>query len=75
MNMIDTAVLWVACGWIGLAVVAVIQLALWLVIAAVGKMLLKRLLRVYHLTVLAYWLDRLEREGLRTFQRPDEERK
>jgi hypothetical protein len=71
--MIDTAVLWVACGWIVLAVVAALQVALWLVVAAAGKEQYRKLRRVYHLHVLGYWLRRLEREGQRTFQRPENE--
>lgn len=71
--MIDTAVLWVACGWIGLVVVAMVQLALWMMVAAVGREQFRKLRRVYHLQVLSYWLGRLEREGHRTFQRPEDE--
>lgn len=71
--MIDTAVFWVACGWIGLVVVAAVQFALWWVVAVFGKAQFIRLRRVYHLHVLGYWLRRLEREGQRTFQRPDED--
>lgn len=64
---------WTVYGWIGLVLVAMLQLVLWVVCALVGKALFKRLLRIYHLTVISYWLGRLERKGVRRFQRPDED--
>lgn len=63
---------WTAYGWIGWSLVAGLQAVAWLLSGFVGNRLFRRLVRVYHLTVLGYWLDRLEREGLRTFQRADD---
>jgi hypothetical protein len=61
--------IWTVYGWIGWALVTVLQLAAWGVSTVVGKKLFRRLIRIYHLSVLSYWLDRLEKEGRRTFQR------
>ena len=35
----------------------------------VGHKTFKSLRRVYHLTVIGYWLDRLEREGTHVFKK------
>ena len=37
-----------------------------------GASLFKDLLRVYHLRVIAYWLDRLEKVGVREFERAEQ---
>lgn len=39
------------------------------VAAVVGQETFKRLRRVYHIAVIGYWLDRLEREGTHVFQK------
>lgn len=59
-------------AFIGWAVVALVMLALWVIAGYVGRLLFKRLRRVYSLLVIGYWLDRFEREGLRTFERADD---
>ena len=43
--------------------------ATWLV----GKSLWKRLIRIYHFTVIIYWLDRLEKGGWREFKKAEQE--
>lgn len=63
--------IWTVYGWIGWALVFALQVVAWFGSALVGKALFRRLLRIYHLTVISYWLNRLEKEGRRTFQRPD----
>lgn len=60
-----------AYAWIGWVITMTIQVVLWYVLGLLGEITFKRLRRVYHLTVICYWLDRFEREGHRTFQRPD----
>lgn len=63
--------IWTVYGWIGWALVLVLQIVAWLVCGLIGRKLFSRLRRIYHLTVISYWLNRLEKEGGRTFQRPD----
>lgn len=58
---------------IGLAVVAALLGLGWYLTLVVGKLLWKRLVRVYHFTVILYWLDRLEKAGWRTFQKAEHE--
>lgn len=55
---------------IGWAVISLgILLALWWAIGQVGKDLFKRLRRVFHLTVIGYQLDHLERLGVRKYMK------
>lgn len=39
----------------------------WYLTLIAWRLLWKRLVRVYHLTVILYWLDRIEKVGWRTF--------
>jgi len=55
--------------WVGLVIVNSILGALWLLTGWIGKGLMQRLTRIYHMTVILYWLKRLEKEGRHTFQR------
>lgn len=55
--------------WIGLVVVNVTLGVLWIATGYMGKFVWDRITRIYSLTVITYWLDRLEREGLRTFEK------
>jgi hypothetical protein len=59
--------------WVmALAGVSVVLSVTWIVAGEFGERVFNRLRRIYHLRLISYWLDRLEREGKRTFQRPDE---
>ncbi len=58
---------------IGLAVVAALLGLGWYLTLIAGKLLWRRLVRVYHFTVILYWLDRLEKSGWRTFQKAERE--
>lgn len=58
---------------IGLAVVAALLGLGWFLTFIAGKLLWRRLVRVYHFTVILYWLDRLEKSGWRTFQKAERE--
>lgn len=60
------SIVMVVLGLLG-AVAALI--AVWCIAGIVGQATFKRLRRVYHITVIGYWLDRLEREGTHTFQK------
>lgn len=63
--------------WLGQAITILLMLVvagvlLWLLLEVLGRQGWKRLQRVYHLNVIAYWLARLENEGRQVFQRPQE---
>lgn len=57
-------------GWV---VACLIIAALWLVTAYLGERVFKRITRIYHLTVIGYWLNRLEEEGTHVFQKASNE--
>ena len=59
--------------WVGAIVCNAVLLAAYLVAGMLGKQVWKRVTRVYHLTVIAYWLDRLEREGTHVFEKAKEQ--
>ena len=40
-----------------------------------GQLIWRRVTRVYHITVIDYWLDRLEKGGWREFQKAEQEDK
>lgn len=56
------------CIWIVLAVLSLLTVG-W------GRWMFSRLRRCYHMTVIAYWLDRLERGGWRVFQKAENDDK
>jgi len=66
MAAIVTAVtvLGFVCIWIVLGLLSLLTIA-W------GRKVFKDLRRVYHLTVIAYWLTRLESGGWRVFQKAE----
>lgn len=45
----------------------------WVTTWVVGRLLWKRLARIYHFTVILYWLGRLEKGGWREFQKAEAE--
>ena len=58
------------------------MLTMWVILAIgwgttwiVGRLLWKRLTRIYHFTVILYWLDRLEKGGWREFQKAERQDK
>ena len=59
--------------WVGLVIVNLILGALWVVTGYLGKEVYDRIKRIYGITVVWYWLDRLEKEGLRTFEKARKE--
>lgn len=60
-------------AWIGWATATVILIPAWFLTGLLGKSVYDRLRRVYHLTVIGYWLDRLEQGGVRVFQKAEQE--
>lgn len=67
IDTVSTVNLW---AWVGLCVSFAVLLPLYWVGGLLGAEVFKRLRRVYHLTVIWYWLDRLERLGTHKFMRP-----
>lgn len=66
----EAASVLMAYAWIGLAVSGALLCAGYWVLGLLGAEVFKRLRRVYHLTVVWYWLDRLEKLGTHRFTRP-----
>jgi hypothetical protein len=62
---------WTAWAWIGWGVTTAILVGAYVITGWVGTVVFTRLKRIYALHVIGYWLDRFEKEGLRTFRRPD----
>lgn len=46
-------------------------LVVWWLVGLLGRDVFKRLRRIYHLRVIGYWLDRLEKVGLREFEKAE----
>lgn len=58
---------------LGASVLLLVALgATWWLTGLLGNAVYKRLRRTYHLTVIGYWLDRLEKGGMREFQKAEE---
>lgn len=55
----------------GIALIAVLAVTYYFV-GLLGAEVFKRIRRIYHLTVIGYWLDRLEKGGMRVFQKSEE---
>ena len=62
-------------AFIGLVCTNIVLLALWAITGGWGNATWKRLRRTYHLTVMLYWLERLEDGGWRVFQKAEQEDK
>ncbi len=67
----ETIAIWSMWAWIGWAGTTSVLAVLYAITGVLGKRVYMRVARIYHWRVLGYWLDRLEREGTRTFERPD----
>ena len=74
MNTTETILIaTVAIGFIGLVCSLIALSVLWFISGLWGVAVWKRLKRVYHLTVILYWLERLEKNGVREFQKAEAE--
>lgn len=71
----ETAIYLNAYAAIGIAVVWTILCVLAFFGWHFGKLVWRRVTRVYHITVIAYWLERLEQGGWREFQKAEREDK
>ena len=56
----------------GFAIAAALLILFSTLTGVYGASLFKDLLRVYHLRVIAYWLDRVEKVGVREFERAEQ---
>lgn len=59
-------------AFLGWMIISAIIAVLWLISGMCGVALYKRLRRVYHFTVIGYWLDRIEKEGTHCFRKSDD---
>lgn len=59
-------------AWVGWAILAILLGVALYITNLIGRHLFRRIRRVYHISVMWYWLDRLDREGKRTFQKAGE---
>lgn len=71
--MTETAL---AIGQIFMVIVGVVAVLVLLFVVSIvtgryAATVWKRLVRTYHLTVIWYWLDRLEQEGTHCFRKAD----
>lgn len=57
----------------GLLLATVLLLVAGALVGFVGAWLFKRLRRIYDLSVIVYWLDRLEKEGAHVFRKAGEQ--
>ena len=57
-----------AMALVGSCAVFLALLVAWWASGLVGKEVFTRLRRIYHLTMIGYWLDRLEKQGPRVFR-------
>lgn len=60
-------------AWIGWAITTSVLVFLYLITGYIGVSVFRRLTRVYHMSVIAYWLGRLEAGGAREFQKAEKE--
>lgn len=74
-NFLHTAAVVNTYAWLGLVVSSVVLIGLYFLLGLLGVKVYRRLARVYHMTVITYWLGKLEKEGGRVFQRAQEEDK
>jgi hypothetical protein len=59
-------------AFLGWMIISGIIAVLWLITGKLGFELWTRFKRVYHLSVIIYWLDRLEQEGTHCFQKAND---
>ena len=71
----DTSLTFTTYALIGMLTMWVILAIGWGSSWIVGKLLWKRLTRIYHFTVILYWLGRLEKGGWREFQKAEHQDK
>ena len=73
--MMETTITFTTYTLLGMLTMWVILAIGWGTTWVVGRLLWKRLTRIYHFTVILYWLERLEKGGWREFQKAEQEDK
>ncbi len=56
-------------AWIGIAVSTAVLIPLYWISLESWRLVWRRITSIYSMTVVQYWLQRLEKEGLATFER------
>jgi hypothetical protein len=67
--MMELSAAWTIWAWIGWLVTTFVLVIGYVITGYIGMRVFTRIKRVYALHVVAYWLDRFEREGKRTFEK------
>lgn len=65
----------VAYAILGVLVASAFLLGLIYLSSIVGREVWRRLRRIYHISVMKYWLERLETEGTHVFKKAEQEAK
>jgi len=69
----DTVFAVTTYAWVGWLVLTLVLGGLYVLTGHLGVLVYRRLARVYNMTVVSYWLGRLEKVGIREFQRAQAE--
>lgn len=66
----DLVALWLGRSILFLAALALVMGLAWVIIDELGKELFRRMLRLYHLSSIGYWLHHYEKQGRKCFLDP-----
>lgn len=72
MSMIDIVAMYIGYFLMVPTAIIVVIFPVWVAVGYAGKNMYKRLRRIYSLNVVWYWLNRLESEGKRCFEKSDD---
>ena len=67
----DLVALWLGRSILFLASLAFVIGVAWVIINEAGKELLRRMLRLYHLSSVCFWLQHYEKQGRKCFLDPE----
>lgn len=70
--MTDTIAYLLGYGLLWFFTLSLLCLGAYLLLEFIGKEIFTRMRRVYHLSSIAYWLNRYEKEGRKCFLTPEE---
>lgn len=70
--MTDTIAYFLGYGLMWLFALGVVTFGAYLLLEFIGKEIFTRMKRVYHLSSIAYWLNRYEKQGRKCFLTPEE---
>lgn len=71
----DYAIATIVFAWFGMIIAGLLLIVISWVVGCAGRELYRRITRVYHLAVVWYWLDKLESDGLRIFEKARQDHK